>query len=280
MSLGLESNKTYKLLSKGYYKDEAFSKTIVLSLGIHALFLVTALLISSSEQKKIFIAPVLSVDLIMDMTDASPKKPSETIKTPQPKPLIEPKPVIDSAEKLTDALNKIKNKISNKRDTIALNTRLKKMKQDKRDEEKRAEEEKKQEAIRAIQARLKVEELTFKTVSASARIPEQKGVSRKISKELFELRFKEYYLIVGERIRSQWVYGGDKSEDLATYIEIKVAPSGKLLLTNIEKSSGNQSFDNSAMNAVKKSAPLPPLPEEINQNALVIGLKFCPSGCQ
>lgn len=277
--MGLKLNNS---AYRGFYfnnhitSHEGFSKTIVLSLGIHVLFIIVALIISSNQKKRIFVQPTLSVSITVEAPTKKAEQTSPTVKIKK----AEPKPVIDSTEKLSDALKRIKDKMNKKRDAIALNSKLEKIKQDKIDEEKRLEEEKKQEAIRTIQAKLKVEELTFKTVSVTAKVPKHSETNRTVSKELFDLKFKEYYLLVGDRVRSQWVYSGDKSEDITTFMEISVAPSGKLLYSRIEKSSGNQSFDQSALNAVKKSSPLPPLPEEINQEALVIGLKFCPDNCK
>jgi outer membrane biosynthesis protein TonB len=40
--------------------------------------------------------------------------------------------------------------------------------------------------------------------------------------------------------------------------------------------SGNQQFDTSVMNAVKKANPLPPLPDDFRESFLEIGIRFIP----
>ena len=250
---------------------EGFSKAIRASLIVHLVALVIAMLLSIQEQKKIFLTPTLSVDLAYDM----PTKVSTPVTPVTPKKAT---PVIDDVKSLHDALKKIKQKMEAKKDSVTLNSKLEELKNKRLKEEKAKEEEEELEALRKIQAQLKVEEMKVKTVLASIKMPEQRGVSKKISKELFELRFKEYYLMVSERITSLWVYGGSE-KNLVTIITMEIAPDGKLLKGEIENSSGVKAFDQSAINAVRKAAPFPPLPEEISDSSLSVGLRFCPHGC-
>jgi colicin import membrane protein len=79
---------------------------------------------------------------------------------------------------------------------------------------------------------------------------------------------------------SAWVLprGGD-IEDLEAVIVIHIARSGKIIKTEVEKSSGDLYFDESVMRAVgkvKTGGGLPPLPPEIPGQILVQGLLFDP----
>ena len=42
----------------------------------------------------------------------------------------------------------------------------------------------------------------------------------------------------------------------------------------LEKRSGNRYFDESALRTVKKANPLPPLPEELRESSIEIGIRF------
>lgn len=245
-----------------------FSKTILYSLIVHFFFILIAVLSSLGTQKKVFITPVLSVDLSVSMPKASkkiaePPAPAES----------------DNKEKLSDVLKKLRDKVAAQEDAKALSSKIASLKKDTNTKKTQAQKDKEQEAVNKLKAKLKVAELKSQTVSALAEIPARSEANRKITKELYELKFREYYMAVGERVKSQWIYSGDKTEKLVALLGIKVAPDGKLLLSVIEKSSGNRNFDISAINAIKKAAPLPPLPEEINKEALTMGLRFCPAGC-
>lgn len=243
-----------------------FSKTILYSLLVHFFFILIAILFSLGNQKKVFITPVLSIDLSVNMPKAVKKK-------------VVPPPTVNSGKKLSDALKKSRDKVKAQKDAEILSSKLASLKKDSSDKQTEAQKDKEQEAINKLRAKLKVAELQS-TVSATAEIPVQSETNKNITRELFELKYKEYYMAVGEKVKSQWVYSGDKTEQLVTLFTIKVAPDGELLYSAIEKSSGNKNFDDSAINAIKKAAPLPPLPEEINKEALTLGLRFCPAGCK
>jgi len=62
-------------------------------------------------------------------------------------------------------------------------------------------------------------------------------------------------------------------------LSIGIARSGELRSVRIEKKSGNSLFDESAIKAVKKAAPFAPIREEIKEDFLEIGVRFCPGGC-
>ena len=63
-------------------------------------------------------------------------------------------------------------------------------------------------------------------------------------------------------------------ENIETIIDVKISRSGALEHMGFEKRSGNRYFDDSALRAVKKSSPFPPLPYWIMDNSIEIGIRF------
>ena len=84
----------------------------------------------------------------------------------------------------------------------------------------------------------------------------------------------EYGAMIQERVKEFWVIPDILSEkDLKAVIIIEIDTKGQLVGTRFEQSSGNLSFDQSAMRAVSKAAPFPPPP---GTASLKIGLIFQP----
>ena len=63
-------------------------------------------------------------------------------------------------------------------------------------------------------------------------------------------------------------------ENIETIIDVKISRSGALENMGFEKRSGNRYFDDSALRAVKKSSPFPPLPYWIMDKSIEIGIRF------
>lgn len=84
-----------------------------------------------------------------------------------------------------------------------------------------------------------------------------------------------YYLsLVFGRIRDLWDNPVRASAILQVTIYFKILKDGQILDAQVEKSSGIDLFDQSAMRAIISSAPLPPLPTEYRGEYLGIHLEF------
>ncbi|MCP4116825.1 MAG: TonB family protein [Desulfobacteraceae bacterium] len=88
-----------------------------------------------------------------------------------------------------------------------------------------------------------------------------------------------YNLELMYRIRQNWAFSerlakADKA--LEARVLIKILKNGQIRDVWFETRSGNHYLDESALKAVKKSSPLPPLPK--GYTSYEIGLKFTPSG--
>jgi colicin import membrane protein len=100
------------------------------------------------------------------------------------------------------------------------------------------------------------------------------------SSAVMSIKFKIYYNLLWQRIHSVWVLpeevlGGKKN--LETIIAIRITQDGQIEDIQFEKRSGNPYLDESALRAIKKANPLPPLPSGIGADKFDVGVRFTPS---
>lgn len=89
----------------------------------------------------------------------------------------------------------------------------------------------------------------------------------------------DYAGLVSSRVHGNWSIPVELKprNDIVTIIEIKIRRDGSLAYAGFEKRSGNSIYDDSAMKAVRKSSPFPPLPAGYTSNTMEIGIRFHPS---
>ncbi|MHB8137279.1 MAG: energy transducer TonB [Smithellaceae bacterium] len=89
-------------------------------------------------------------------------------------------------------------------------------------------------------------------------------------------KIDEYSRFVWARIKKNWTLPSTlmPKNNVETIIEVRIAQSGALEYVDFEKRSGNAYFDDSAMRAVKKSAPFPPLAGWVHDNFIDFGIRF------
>ena len=91
------------------------------------------------------------------------------------------------------------------------------------------------------------------------------------------IRFRAYYDRIWSRIRASWVLpegvvGSD--EELLAVVGIRISATGEIEDMWIERSSGNIYYDQSAIRALGRASPLPPLPEDMGDGSLEVGINF------
>jgi len=93
------------------------------------------------------------------------------------------------------------------------------------------------------------------------------------------LKYKTYYMLIWQRIRNAWVQPESLKgkKDLETVIAIQIARDGQIVDMQFEKESGNLDLDNSALRAIKKASPFPPLPPDFEKDTFDVGVSFSPS---
>lgn len=89
-------------------------------------------------------------------------------------------------------------------------------------------------------------------------------------------KMRAYYAMIWSRIKGKWALpqGILPGEQLETVIDVTILRSGAVMEMNFEKRSGNRYFDESALKAIRKAAPFPPLPAWISDRSLDVGIRF------
>ena len=84
-----------------------------------------------------------------------------------------------------------------------------------------------------------------------------------------------YYNEIWKRIRSLWaIPEGLTSSNLTTVYSIRVGRDGRIVDVWMESGSGNGGFDDSALRAIKKADPLPPIPDKYKDTTIDVGIRF------
>ncbi len=90
------------------------------------------------------------------------------------------------------------------------------------------------------------------------------------------MKMRVYYSIIWSKIKGKWALpeGILPGENIESVIGAKILKGGAVTNLSFEKRSGNRYFDESAMRAIKKASPFPPLPEWIKEESIEIGIRF------
>jgi colicin import membrane protein len=90
------------------------------------------------------------------------------------------------------------------------------------------------------------------------------------------LAMNAYYEALWSRIKAEWALprGILPSENLEAVIDVTIGRSGNVTSLNIEKGSGNRYFDQSAIRAIRKASPFPPIPDTIRGSEMDLGIRF------
>lgn len=96
------------------------------------------------------------------------------------------------------------------------------------------------------------------------------------ARELIDLKYRLYYNMIWEKIRDAWVLpeGVTKGKKLEAIVALRIRRDGNIQNYWIEKGSGNAYFDQSAIRAINKANPLPPLPEDFREDIFEVGVRF------
>lgn len=133
--------------------------------------------------------------------------------------------------------------------------------------------EKKSEALiknRLSAIRSSVEAKTKKTAAAAAGTGAGSGQQNEV--------LRLYCIEIWARVRNHWVLPEqllDKT-GLTSIVVVRIAQDGRILKAEYEHKSGHALFDQSAMRAVQKASPFPPLPRALRPGPLEIGIRFRP----
>jgi TonB family protein len=83
-----------------------------------------------------------------------------------------------------------------------------------------------------------------------------------------------------DRIESSWhipfISGAKKN--LETKVAIKIRRDGRIVDISMEKRSGNRSYDESVLRALRAVDPLPPIPLSVDEDPLEVEMTLRPEG--
>jgi TonB family protein len=257
-------------------------RMFIVSLVLHGLAISALFFLPNLSSTRTFYSPVHSVRLVTPPpapeaeressppTQAAPASPPMVVE--KPKVIEKEKPVSlapkkeepkkeDSEKKIAEAIDRLRQKKESK----SLDSAIEKIRSEK--ETRQVES-----AIEGIRKKV--------TIGSRGAVESHEPSSRGASTDVMTIKHKIYYNLIWKRIRSVWVLpdaalAGQKN--LEAIIGIRISPNGQIEDIQFEKKSGNPVFDESALRAIQKSNPLPPLPPGFEGERFDVGVRFTPS---
>jgi colicin import membrane protein len=254
---------------------------VFLSMGLHVIAISAMLFLPNLASTKTFYSPVYSVRLVNIPPSFTPTGEPKASPSATAQPSVPPPPAVekpkakekakpislspnqkeDTERKITDAIERIRQRQESKNIDSAI-------------EQIRDQKEARQvsSAIEGIRKRV--------TIGSSGAVETGETGTGGASSGVMSIKFKIYYNLIWQRIRSVWVLpeealGGKKN--LETIVTIRIAKDGQIEDVQFEKKSGNSYLDDSALRAIKKANPLPPLPPGMGGDKFDVGVRFTPS---
>ncbi len=258
-------------------------KYIFFSVIVHTLLLLLIVLLSDFGTRLYLPASAIYVDILKSR---KPEVKSVTkVKTDTPakeKPVKTTKPPAKKKE-----IKSLKKDVPEKKKTPPEKINPEKRKKEITPERKEKKEEVKIEDVavddKSFERMMESIDDISREVNKKRALEQSRSVAMKREGELKgnieDVRFKLYYDSVWYAIKESWILPdipGVDENNLSAIIMLRVRNDGEVIAMDYEKRSGNSLFDESAMKAVKKANPLPPVPEGLSDGILEIGVRFIP----
>lgn len=190
------------------------------------------------------------------------------IKEESPKPIEKMKPIAKS--KKDDIVEKVK----------------KSPKKIEKPEEKKPDLKNLQEALEEIRKKAALDEIQRKVARREkteqqppVAPPKVPVISSSKPSSILESIVSQYYSLIWAEIKEAWTIPKNVLEekvDLETVIIVIIEKDGRIKKYWFEKKSGNDLYDQTAVRAIKKAEPLPPIPNELGEETLEVGIRFFP----
>ncbi len=208
------------------------------------------------------------------------------VSIPVPEPLAPPPPPVPKQEEVKP-VPKIKPLEKPKKDDIVEKVKKKEADRVSLDRLQEALEEiRKKAALDEIQKRMARKETSQEPIPPTPPLPVHPPSSTPApttpsspSPAVRESTLNEYYSLLWTKIKQSWTLPENllkERVDLETIIVIIIERDGRVKRSWFEKKSGHALYDQMAMRAIIKAEPLPPIPKELNQESLEIGIRFFP----
>jgi colicin import membrane protein len=249
-----------------FFSEPRLSKTIVYSLFIH-LFLFGVIIGVPPSQRNIDFVPFYTVDLVNLPPTMLPPVSAKT-EAESSKSLALPQGVKEGK----------KSSVKEKDYSKELDATIAKIKEKVARERARVGEEEIAKTISQIREKIALKgEGGFTGTKGS---PSSVSAQTPSASTPGSYQMNLYLTVIWEKIHSAWTLTPNLvqgKKDLESIIAIKIRKNGEIVDMNFEKRSGNHYLDESAMRAIKKANPLPPLPDVFREEYLEIGIRFLPS---
>lgn len=248
-----------------YEKDINITKWVAISLVIHLLAVSSVTYFSRSHNiKRDFYAPVYKVNLV---TIEKPKR----VKKKRAKAVKAKKTATIKKAKKSSVKSKKKTKVAKEvavDPSLAIAALRNKHETDMEIERLKAKIERES----SIEPEEEVVEETTQPVGASA--GSSKAGVKKVSIDDMDKALKEYYDLLWGKIEREWVLPGTGNfKEITTIVTVTIEALGQVIDVSIEENSGNGFYDQSAIRAIKKAQPFPPLPQGY-RGGMEIGIRF------
>jgi len=253
-----------------HFREKAFKRFFIFSLGIHVAFIVLMGTMTLFRMSGTIYAPSYTVDLI-SLPAARKSVPKEKAEAPTVPALKtrQPKAVVERTEQAIPP-EKLKIADTNVGDEAAEIDRKKRIRELEMKAQKLFEEfsVSKEETGPADVSTPK--EPVERTIAAGSSLAGGAG-------QPSDIRFRAYHDRIWAQIKASWILPDGVAvarDGLVTVIGIRITPSGIIEEFWVERKSGNIYYDQSAIRAVKKSNPLPPFPNDMGSEPLEVGINF------
>ncbi|MBI5493092.1 MAG: cell envelope integrity protein TolA [Deltaproteobacteria bacterium] len=275
-------------------------KSLAGSFILHVIVLSAALIIFNEPGRQ-FVSPVYTVDLVgpgglkekapatpgpppaqpqseVNKKEADVKEPPREFKKAEPKQEAKalPKEVVkvkeDSDPAVSVAVKRLAENIKKKQESALVSSKVEDIRKKKEADSKYASER-----LGEIRKELGSKNETAVTPQSPAQ-GAGTGGGRGLSGGNLQAKYPAYYNIIHDRVQENWIYPeGFELSKVSVIASMRISRAGALMDVWLEKSSGNARFDQSLLDAVKKAAPFPPLPQDLDGSQLETGLRFCPN---
>lgn len=264
-----------------HLNDRAFKRSFIVSMAIHILVIAAAGGMTLFRMTGITYAPTYTVDLVTlppspkttGSVKAAPAQPKPQPVKPVPKPPEKKVPVKEVARPAEPKkeIQPVKPSGGDEAAQVKRRQQIEELELEARRlyEKFTADYGGSRETVSDDSVRDQEEGSESVTGTGPARPEGGKGRSA-------DLRFRAYYDQIWGKIRSSWVLPAGVATEgrLLTVVGIRISPSGEIEQYWIEKKSGNEYYDQSAIRAIRKSDPLPSLPKDLANEPLEVGVNF------
>ncbi len=259
-----------------FSQDAGIGGMVVLSLIVHLAAMSVLLFLPNLSSSRTYYSPVYYVRLVnalptlpslgkasseKEMLPSSPPQPAARSKEKEKPISTATKTQKDTEKEITEAINRIRQREEEKRIDTAIN-RIRQQQEEKSIDS----------AIERIRKRA--------IIGSSGAVETGEQGTGGASSGFMSIKHKMYYNLIWQRIRNAWVLPEEVlrgKKDLETIIAIEIARDGQIVDIQFEKKSGNPYLDDSALRAIKKANPLPPLPPSFEEDKVDVGVRFTPS---